>query len=516
MDRTQVSGTCDEGSIPSRGIERKIAMKNLLKNLFLNLQLNKMLEKILRFLEKYIIPRFIFKWGQPIYHSFLSFSAGLCYGFPSRKMIVIGVTGTGGKSTVVNLIAKVLEEAGFKVGLTSTMNFKINKKEWLNKTKMTMLGRFALQKLLKEMVKAGCQYAILETSSEGIRQYRHLNIDYDIAVLTNLTPEHIESHGGFENYKKTKGKLFQNLTNYKRKQIMIKGEKTKIKKISVINLDDENADYFLRFEADEKNGYGINFQFSIFPEGEPLAPYGAGNFQTNLKSRKINRVRAEKISLTKNRSNFFVNGIEFNLKLLGEFNICNALAAASTCLSQGINLETIKVALEKVESFPGRMEEIKQGQNFRVFIDYAHTPDSLEKVYQMVSGKEFKNKDSKIISVFGSAGGGRDKSKRPILGELAAKYSDYIIITNEDPYDEDPLEIMGQISQGVKKDFQKKEGFNFWQILDRKEAIKKALLLAKPNDIVLITGKGSEQCIMGPKGERIPWNDYLIVKELLA
>lgn len=394
-------------------------------------------------------------------------------------MIVVGVTGTGGKSTVVNLIAKVLEEAGYKIGFTSGINFKIANKEWVNKTRMTMPGRFALQKLLRQMVEAGCQYAVVETTSEGIVQFRHLNIDYNIAVFTNLSREHIESHGSFENYKKAKGELFKRLN--------------KTKRISIINLDDQNADYFLQFDADKKIGYGIssrNQQISNF-------------------------VKAENLELTRDGSNFFVNDLKFNLKLLGEFNVYNALAAISLGLSQNIDLNIIKKALEKVENIPGRMEIIDQGQLFKVIIDYAHTPDSLEKVYQIVNSTWFKLSASKVISVLGSAGGGRDKSKRPVLGRLAAKYADYVVITNEDPYDEDPLKIINQIACEVKNDLQKKEGENFWQIADREDAIKKALLLAEPGDIVLITGKGCEQCIMSLNGKKVSWDDRLVTRELL-
>lgn len=450
-----------------------------------------MLEKILRFLEKYIIPKPLYKWGQPIYHSFLSCLAALYYGFPSRKMIIIGVTGTGGKSTTVNLIAKILEGAGFKVGLSSTMNFKIGEKEWINDSRMTMPGRFALQKMLKQMVISGCKYAVIETSSEGITQFRHLNINYDVAVFTNLTPEHLESHGGFGNYKKAKGKLFENLSKGRKKQLLMNGKLQEIKKVSIINLDDDSADYFLRFKAEKKIGYGIE----------------------NCKLKIANCLKAENIQFSKKGSNFLVNGVKFNLKLLGAFNVYNALAAISVGLSQAVDLENISKTLEKIENLPGRMEEIACGQPFKIFVDYAHTPDSLEKVYQAIL--EFRPKDAKLISVLGSSGGGRDKSKRPIFGKLASQYADYVIITNEDPHDEDPQEIINQISYGLETEINRKKEVNYWQILDRREAIKKALALAQPNDIVLVTGKGCEQSMIVKKDQKIAWDDRLVIKELL-
>lgn len=167
------------------------------------------------------------------YHKLLAILAAYAYNFPSRKMVVIGVTGTNGKTTVCNMIAKILEEAGYKVGLTTTANFKIGEKEWINATKQTMQGRFKLQKLLHRMAEAGCKYAIIETSSEGIAQSRHWGISYDVAVFTNLTPEHIESHGSFEKYKEAKGKLFKSL-----KQKNARTEKKENKKVSIVNLDD--------------------------------------------------------------------------------------------------------------------------------------------------------------------------------------------------------------------------------------------------------------------------------------
>jgi UDP-N-acetylmuramoyl-L-alanyl-D-glutamate--2,6-diaminopimelate ligase len=198
---------------------------------------------------KKIIPARFFSF----YHWFLAYLAAFFYGYPSEKMIVIGVTGTAGKSTAVNLIGKILEQAGFKVGLSTTFNFKIGEQEWENKKKMTMLGRFALQKFLKKMFQSGCHYAIIETSSEGIKQFRHLGINYDIVVFLNLLPEHLESHGGFEKYRQAKEKLFFQLTKKTRK--IINGKL--IEKISIVNFDDQHKEYFLKYSADQKYGFTI-------------------------------------------------------------------------------------------------------------------------------------------------------------------------------------------------------------------------------------------------------------------
>jgi UDP-N-acetylmuramoyl-L-alanyl-D-glutamate--2,6-diaminopimelate ligase len=385
---------------------------------------------------KKFIPPFLLSW----YHFLLAFLGAVFYRFPSRELKVIGITGTNGKSTVVILTTKILEEANYKVASLSSIKFKIGEKEWPNTLKMTMPGRFKLQKFLRQAVDTDCQYAVLEITSEGIKQHRHQFIDFDIAVFTNLAPEHIEAHKGFENYKKAKGKLFQ-----------------ATKGIHIINLDDENAEYFLNFPANKKYTYGFN-------KGD------------------IN---------TKNT--------QFKLNLIGGFNIYNALSAICVGLSQGISLEVCKKALEKVKGTPGRMEEVIS-KPFKVFVDYAFTPNALEKVYQTL-----KPGNRKMICVLGACGGGRDKWKRPVLGELAGKYCNEVIIANEDPYDEDPMEIISQVADSCQGKAKK--------ILDRRKAIKKALKLAQTGDVVIITGKGCEPWICVAKGKKVPWDDRRVVRE---
>jgi len=427
-----------------------------------------------KFLKK-LIPKFIIKF----YHWLLAFLANIFYGFPSRRLTVIGVTGTTGKSTTVNLIAQVLEEAGHQVGLTSTFNYRIGKKENINCSKMTMPGRFALQRMLKKMFTAGCSYAVVETSSEGIAQYRHWGIDYDLAVFTNLSPEHIESHGSFQLYKQAKGKLFQSLS----------GSKRKTEKISVVNLDDQEANYFLNFWADQKWGYTTNQELV-----------------TN--NREIKVVTAKNISLESWGSIFVIDDTKFVFNLVGLFNIYNALAAITVGLSLGIPLKTISQGLSRVKEMPGRLQEIDQGQNFKVIVDYAHEPKSLENVYSALA----KTATGKIIAVLGSCGGGRDKARRPVLGKLAAQYADLVIVTNEDPYDEDPQAIIDQVAAGASQVGKQLEK-DLFKILDRRQAIKKALALAGRDDLVIITGKGAEQCIMSKGGQKIPWDDRQVVTE---
>jgi len=394
---------------------------------------------------KKFIPSFLISW----YHFLFAFFGAILYRFPSKKLKIIGITGTNGKTTTIEMISRMLEEANFKVASLSSIKFKIGEKEWPNTLKMTMPGRFKIQKFLRQAVDAGCQYAVLEVTSEGIKQHRHRFIDFDIAVFTNLTPEHIEAHGSFENYRQAKGKLFQATKN-----------------IHIINIDDENAEYFLQFPAKKRYTYGLN----------------KGDINTQ--------------------------NTQFKLKLIGNFNIYNALAAISVGISQGVNSKICKLAVEKVEGIPGRMEEVIS-EPFKVFVDYAFTPNALEKVYQTL-----KPLNNKMICVLGSCGGGRDKWKRPVLGKIAAKYCDEVIVTNEDPYDENPLKIMEDVASGFSQIPNSKFQIpKYEKILDRREAIRKSLELAKPGDTVIITGKGCEPWICVAKGKKIPWDDRQVVKE---
>lgn len=429
-----------------------------------------------------LIPRQILN----IYHFAVSALASAFYLWPSHKMVVIGITGTKGKSTTAYFLAKILEGAGYRVGLTSTAIFKIVGREWLNATKMTMLGRFALQKMLRDMVKAGCSYAIVETSSEGLAQYRHAGIDYDVAVFTNLTPEHIESHGGFENYKKAKGKLFASLAGSFRKKI------GNGKKIIVANLDDANVEYFLGFWAEEKMGFSI----------QPTA-----NSQQN--PRAVGRkLVAQNVQLHSDGSSFLVDGEEVNLKLIGKGNVYNALAAITVAQSQGVPLGVAAEAISKIALVPGRMELIDEGQPFKVMVDYAHEPESTRQLYEAVKNIPHNN----LIQVLGSTGGGRDVGRRRILGELAAENTDTVIVTTDDPYDDDPEEIADALARGAV-DKGKKIDENIFIILDRREAIRKSMECALPNDLILITGKGSEQVMIVAGGRKIPHDDRKIVRE---
>ncbi len=442
---------------------------------------------------KKLLPAFVLEW----YHLVLAYLAALRYGFPSEKMTVIGVTGTNGKSTTCNLIARLFEEAGFKVGMTTTVNFKIADKEWLNDTKMTMLGRSRLQKLLADMAAAGCRYAIVETSSEGIKQHRHAAINYDAAVFTNLTPEHIESHGGFENYKAAKGKLFAKLASESVKTF----DGRPVPKVGIINLRDPHAGYFMDMTGVAKVGYLAEL---------PLPGGGVASAASPTEELQ-DLVKATDVRLSARGSSFSVRGEVFNTKLLGGFNVENALAAVAVGLTFGLDLAGMVRTLAKIEGVPGRLEFVDAGQLFSVLVDYAPEPESFRKLYEVLA--LFPKK--RVIHVLGSTGGGRDIARRPILGELAAQNADVVIVTNEDPYDDDPMTIIKDVAAGAEK-AGKTPGKDLFLILDRAEALQKAVDLAGPEDLVIVTGKGAEQAMCVAGGRKIPWDDRVKLREAIA
>lgn len=426
---------------------------------------------------KRLIPSFIFN----IYYYTLAISGAIIYGFPSLKMIVIGVTGTKGKTSTINFIWSVLMAGGYKTGIISTANIKIGDEESLNKYHMTMPGHFIIQRLLSQMVKEECKFCIIETTSEGIKQYRHMFINYDIAIFTNLSPEHLESHGrSIENYREMKGKLFKDIQKSKK----IINDK-KIEKTIIVNKDCDHADYFLNFDADRKVTFAI---------------------------RKNADYKVNDIQITNQGVNFKIDREVFDLNILGKFNVYNALPAIIVGNLAGIDNFLIKKGLTDLKVIPGRMEKINIGQNFTVIVDYAHEKESMTNLLQ--TANDMKETGEKIIILLGAEGGGRDKAKRPIMGKLSAKMADYVIVSNVDPYDDNPKQIMEDIAYSAER-FGKVREQNLFTIEDRRIGIRKALLLAKTNDIVLITGKGAEQSMI-INSESIPWDDRKIVREELT
>lgn len=429
-----------------------------------------MIKKLL----KKILPGRIFL----LYHYLLAELAAAYYEHPSKKIVVIGVTGTKGKTSTANFIWSCLQENGFKTGISTTANIRIGDEERLNKYHMTMPGHFVIQKLMAEMVKKNCLYCVLETTSEGIKQYRHIGTDYDIGIFTNLSPEHLPSHGGsFEKYKEAKGEMFKSLTAHKPK--IINGKKAE--RIIMVNFDSKFKDYFLNFPADKKITFGFN-------DGADF--------------------RAENIKSAGSNVGFRIDKSIFEINIAGKFNIYNALPAIIISHLIGIKEKKIAAGLAKLKIIPGRMESIDAGQNFTVFIDYAHEARSMESALNAVM--EMRSPGAKIIVLLGAEGGGRDKAKRPAMGEIAAKKADYVVVSNVDPYDDDPTPIAEDIAEAAEK-FGKTRDKDLFVIEDRREGIRKALSLAGRNDIVLITGKGAEQSII-IGGRKLPWDDRVVAR----
>ncbi|MBI2122445.1 MAG: UDP-N-acetylmuramoyl-L-alanyl-D-glutamate--2,6-diaminopimelate ligase [Candidatus Sungbacteria bacterium] len=437
------------------------------------------------YLVKKLIPHPIFIRLQPPYHFILAFLAALWFRFPSRDFIVIGVTGTKGKTTVVELIHEILQSGGGKTASISSLRFKTGDVVMPNDKKMTMPGRFFVQKFLRQAVKSGCRYAVLEVTSEGIKQFRHRFINFSAAVMTNIEREHIESHGSFERYLRAKLDLFWRLPK---------------DAAAIINRGDPFAGRFSASTGAKKIFYGRNeIKFSD----------------------KIYAIRDVKTG--KGGVFMEINGQDFAVKLPGEFNLYNILVAVTVGILEHISLEKISVALENFSGVPGRMEFV-QKEPFAVVVDYAHTPQSLRNVYTFLKDCGTSNQLSvtKLICVLGAAGGGRDKWKRPEFGRIAAEFCDCIILTNEDPYDENPEAILDEIASGFPQIQNSKSEIpnrpqtaNNKKILDRREAIREALKLAKSGDTVVITGKGAEPWIMGPNGTKTAWDDREVVREEL-
>jgi len=384
-------------------------------------------------------------------------------GRPARKLLIIGVTGTNGKTTTANLIARILEEDGKKVALASTINFRIAGEESVNASKFTTLGGWKLQRFLRDALAAGCTHAVLEVSSHALDQRRVSGITYEVAVVTNVTREHLDYHKTMEAYRRAKRRLFDGA------------------KKSVVNLDMWEPEFFLEGARERRTYSRTDASADFFAEG----------IESTLKG-----------------SGFSIAGVPFSISLPGMFNVENALAAIAATSSIGVPLLTAAKAIAKVTLVPGRMERIPNHLSATILVDYAVTPDSLEKLYELVSS--MRKETAKIVAVFGACGE-RDRGKRPIMGEIVSSSADIVILTNEDPYHEDPERILDEIEVGIKG---KKKDTNFFRIFDRREAIRKALSLLAPDDILLVTGKGAEET-MAFGGERIPWSDRNVIAEEL-
>ena len=391
------------------------------------------------------------------------------FGNPARDLRVIAVTGTNGKTTTVNFLNEILKEAGYRTAMFSTANIEIAGEQTVNDTNSTTATVARLQKFFRDAKKADVEFALIEATSHALDQYKFEGVPIEMAIMTNLTQDHLDYHKTMENYAAAKAKLFEMNPN-----------------LVVLNADDEWFDYF--------NNFATESQKITYGEGESAD------------------VKIEKFKLYKKGSEAKLridNNVELEIatNLPGEFNIYNMTAAAAGAYLLGISLKDIQEGIANLEGVSGRFEYATPGLPFDTIVDYAHTPDALEKLLK--SAKEISK--NRTILVFGACGD-RDREKRPIMGKIAQDLADRIIITDEENYTEDATQIREEIISGISKKNDKLPA-NIQEIPDRKEAIRKALQIAGKGDIVLITGLGHEVYRV-IDGEKTPWNDTQIVREI--
>lgn len=393
------------------------------------------------------------------YHYAQAVAAGIKYHFPGRKLHVIGVTGTNGKTTTCFMIWRMLRSAGYKVGIMTTVAWGVDELE-PELGHMTTVDAFTLNKRVSHIQSSGAEYLILEITSHALAEYRTLGIPIDIAVFTNLTHEHLDYHKNFTNYRKAKGKLFSKA------------------KFSIFNADDAATKYYKTL-TNNFTTYGIDH----------------------------GQHKATDIQLTASGLKYSYGDINIETHIPGKFNVYNSLAAVLVGKRLNLSDSQIIKGIKSLTEVEGRMNVVDEGQPFAVIVDYAHAPDALEKVFESVQSHK-----GRIISVHGGAGR-RDPSTRPVRGEILAKYSDIVIITEDDSRDEDPAKIAADFIKGAEK-FGKVLGEDLFEELDREKAIKLAFDIARPGDIVLILGKGHEKTILRADGPH-DFEDIKVAKKLL-
>lgn len=396
------------------------------------------------------------------YHFLWAWVGAKVHRHPSHKLFVIGVTGTKGKTTTLELLNAILEAAGKRTALLSSLRVKIGDESHKNETGNSMPGHGYVQKILRDAAEAHCNYALIEVTSQAVVQHRHRFIAWNMGVMTNLAPEHIEAHGSFENYRKAKLDFLKYVIKRRGKIFL--------------NRDDKNFAFFsaalsgdhpLAYSKDDESLRGF---FSKMQPGQ--------------------QVEQEEV---------------VPKFLLSDFNAENVAVAVAIAKELGIANQFIEEALVSFQGVPGRMQFISVG-TYTAVVDYAHTPDSLEAAYRAVKPAPNPTyRDPKLICVLGAAGGGRDRWKRSAMGTIASDYCDEIILTDEDPYDEDPQEIIKEIRSGILGG--EPNLANVYEIPDRTKAIKKAVSLMKDGDVVIGTGKGSEDWIHLANGKKIPWSE---------
>lgn len=404
--------------------------------------------------------------------------AAAYFDYPSRKLAVVGVTGTDGKTTTATLLHSILQAARFRAGLITTISARIGDNDFDTGFHTTTPGAFDLQNYLAQMVEAGCKAAVVETTSHALDQGRVFYVHYDVAVVTNITHEHLDWHGSWEGYLAAKARLFQLLN--------VSLKKPGIPKTAVLNADDRSyaplraipADYYITYSLDPDAGTGLT---------------------------------ATDIVMDRTATTFLLHTphatAKVRLRLLGRHNIANALAAVGGALALGAPLEAVVAGLEAVERIKGRMEFVPTGTRFDVVVDFAHTPNGLEQTLRLA--RELLPKGGKLWVVFGSAGL-RDVEKRTLMGEVAGRLADRVVVTAEDPRTEEVAAISAEIEQGLQQHGRRRD-VDYWLVPDRAEAIAFAIQRAEPGDMVLTCGKAHEQS-MCYGTEETPWNEFAAVQ----
>ena len=421
---------------------------------------------------------------RPTYHFLWAWLGSRIHKAPSSRMFVVGVTGTKGKTTTLELINAILEAAGKRTALLSSLRMKVDKESAKNPTGNSMPGRARLQAFLARAARARCPYALIEVTSQGVAQHRHRFIEWNIGAITNLAPEHIEAHGSFEKYRKAKLDFLR--------YVVARGGK------AFLNRDDGNFDSFseaLQEVAESKHKKDHE------AAALTIVAYARSDDWLRNYLPKVGPMRA-------------VAQGEAPTFLLSDFNEENVAAAVAIAREIGIGDAVIKDALTEFRGVPGRMEFLARG-SYTAIVDYAHTPDSLAAAYKAAKPEPSPHyPEPRLICVLGAAGGGRDRWKRPEFGRIAAEQCDEIVLTDEDPYDEDPAAIIKEVRSGILGG--DPDLANVHEIPDRREAIRKAIALAKPGDVVIGTGKGSEDWIHVADGKKVPWNERQEFERALA
>ncbi len=391
------------------------------------------------------------------------------YGNPARGLKVVAVTGTNGKTTTACYINEILKEAGLKTAMFSTALIEVAGNTELNDLNATVGTTQRMQEFFKAAKKAKVDYVVLEITSHALHQHKLATVPIYAAVMTNLTQDHLDYHHTMDNYAAAKAMLFASKPKY-----------------IVLNRDDKWFDYYDKFAAS-----GQKITYGAHEEAE-----------AKIEHVKLFKKGSEATVLIDHQTK-----LELATALPGRYNVANMTAAAATAYLLGIKLDAIIEGVANLEGIPGRFERVKTGQAYEVIVDYAHTPDALEKLLEAARSIT-KNR---VILVFGACGD-RDKTKRPLMGKIAAEKADRIILTDEESYGEDPQAIRDQLRSGIES---AGAGIQLTEIADRKAAIKKALEIAKKGDIVLVTGMGHEQYRI-INGKRLPWNDGAVIRELIA